>query len=135
MFLKTLRELLLQSHLFKSGYLPDSVVLVLGDSTECDEALIVDLLQFLQIGVPPEEDEKDRNFFESIIDGLFSSNSDDYSDNIQTKLSVQFRNIDLTTGIEIDRISVTVLHTGGTKPESKKKHWKNFVNWYLMKCG
>ena len=120
------QELLLQSHLFKSGYLPDSVVLVLGDSTECDEALIVDLLQFSQIGVPPEEDEEDRNFFESIIDGLFSSNSDDYSDNIQTKLSVQFRNIDLTTGIEIDRISVTVLHTGGTKPESKKKALEKF---------
>jgi hypothetical protein len=32
------RELLMKYHLDKFGYLPDSVVLALGDSTDCDEA-------------------------------------------------------------------------------------------------
>ncbi len=117
-------ELLMKYRIDKSGYLPDSVVLALGDSTQCDEALIVDLLEFSQIGVPPDEDEEeedDRNILDTIIDGLFSSDSEDYSDNIQTSLSVQFRNIDLATGEEIDRFSVRVWHTGGTKPDSEEK--------------
>jgi hypothetical protein len=116
-----------QPHPF--GYLRDSVVMVIGDSTDCDEALIVDILIFSQIGIPPAEDEdekEDRSFIESIIDGLFSSDSEDYSDNIHTRLTVQFRNLDMTTGKEIDRFSVRVSHTGGTKPESEEKALENF---------
>ncbi len=120
------RELLMKYHLDKFGYLPDSVVLALGESTDCDEALIVDLLRFSQIGVPPEEDEEDRNFLETIFDGLFSSDSEDYSDNIHTRLTVQFRNMDMVTGKEIDRFSVRVSHTGGTKPESEEKALEKF---------
>jgi hypothetical protein len=119
-------ELLMKYHLNTFGYLPDSVVLTLGDSMQCDEALIVDLLGFSQIGVPPDEYENDHNFLETIIDALFSSESEDYSDNIHTRLSVQIRNIDIATGEEIDRFSVQVSHTGGTKPESKEKALENF---------
>ena len=113
-------------HLKRFANLPDSVVFSIGDTIKCDEALIVDVLNFSQVGVPPEDEESDRNFFESIIDGLFSSDSEDYSDNIQTNLSVQFRNIDLTTGKEIDRSSVSVSYTGGTRTESKEEVLDNF---------
>jgi hypothetical protein len=123
------REVLRKHHLLPFGYLPDSVVLAVGDYTKCDEALIVDVVSFSQIGVPSsndDEEEEDRNFLESIIDGLFSSDSEDYSNNIHTHLSVQFRNIDLITGKEIDRFSVRVSHTGGTKPESEEKTLEKF---------
>jgi len=121
--------LLMKSYPDKLEYLSDSVILSIGDYTKCDEALIIDVVSFSQIGVPPSEDdeeEEDRNFLESIIDGLFGSDSEDYSDNIHTRLSVQFRNIDLITGKEIDRFSVRVSHTGGTKPESEAKTLDNF---------
>jgi hypothetical protein len=114
-------EWLMKYHPDIFGSLPDSVVLALGDSMECDEALIVDLLEFSQIGVPPDEEEEDHNILETIIDGLFSIDSEDFSDNIHTRLSVQFRNMDLATGEEIDRFSVRVSHTGGTKPDSEEK--------------
>ena len=113
----------------KFGSLTDSIVLLIGESVECDEALLIDLVIFSQIGVPPpadEEEEDDRNILETIIDGLFSSDSEDYSDNIHTQLSVQFRNLDLYTGEEIDRFSVNVSHTGGTKPESEKAALEKF---------
>jgi hypothetical protein len=122
------RDLLLKYHKAPYGSLPDSVVLTIGEEIKCDEALIIDILSFSQIGVPPEEDEEkeDRNFVESIFDGLFSSDSEDYSDNIHTRLTVQFRNIDLISGEEIDRFKVRVSHTGGTKPESKEEVLENF---------
>ena len=123
------RDVLRKHYPVLFGNLPDSVILSIGDYTKCDEALIIDVVSFSQIGVPPSEDdeeEEDRNFLESIIDGLFGSDSEDYSDNIHTRLSVQFRNIDLITGKEIDRFSVRVSHTGGTKPESEAKTLRNF---------
>jgi len=119
-------DLLKNYQLEKSWNLPDRVILAIGDSIECDEALIIDVLNFSQDGVPPDDDEDDRNFFESLIDGLFNSDSEDYSDNIQTNLSVQFRNIDLINGTEIDRTSVSVSHTGGTKTESKEDVLDNY---------
>jgi hypothetical protein len=115
------RELLMKYQLDEFRCLPDSIVLILADSTECDEALIIDLLGFSQIGVPPDEEEEDHNILETVIDGLFSSDSGDYSDNIYTLLFVQFRNMDMATGEEIDRFSVRVSHTGGTKPDSEEK--------------
>jgi len=123
------RDLLMKYHPDRFGYLPDSSVIAIGEFMECDEVLIVDVLKFSQIGVPPEEDEEeeeDRNFLETIIDGLFSSDSEDYSDNIHTRLTVQFRNLDIVSGQEIDRFSVKVSHTGGTKPESEEKALENF---------
>ena len=123
------KDLLIKYQPHPSGNLPDSVVLAIGDATECDEALLVDILIFSQIGIPPEDDdeeEEDRNFIESIIDGLFSSDSEDYSDNIHTRLTVQFRNLDIATGKEIDRFTIRVSHTGGTKPESEEKALENF---------
>ncbi len=124
-------DLIKNYQLEKPGNLPDSAVFAIGDTIECDEALIIDVLNFSQVGVPSDDDEDDRNFFESIIDGLFSSDSEDYSDNIQTDLSVQFRNIDLTTGNEIDRTSVSVSHTGGTQTESKEEVLENFSDVVL----
>jgi hypothetical protein len=122
------RDVLRKYYPMLYGHLPDSVILAIGDYTKCDEALIIDILSYSQIGVPPadDEEEENRNFIESIIDGLFSSDSEDYSDNIQTRLSVQFRNIDLITGKEIDRFTVRVSYTGGTKPESEEKTLANF---------
>jgi len=121
-------DLLLKYYPAPYGSLPDSIVIVIGNEIECDEALIIDMVSFSQIGVPPEEDEEeeDRNFFESIFDGLFSNDSEDYSDNIHTRLTVQFRNIDLISGEEIDRFKVRVSHTGGTKPESEEQALENF---------
>jgi hypothetical protein len=123
------RDLILRYHPDQFGYLPDSVVLAIGESIECDEALIVDILIFSQIGVPPVEDgeeEENHNVLEAIFDGLFSSDSEDYSDNIQTHLTVQFRNFDLIAGEEIDRYSISVSHTGGTKIESEEEALENF---------
>jgi len=114
------RELLMKYRLDRFGYLPNSVVLALGDSIDCDEAIIVDLLRYSQIGVPSEYEETDPDFLETIIDSLLSTNSDDYSDNIHTRISVQFTIIDLVTDKEIDRFSVQVSHTGGTRNESKE---------------
>jgi len=122
------RDMLMEYQPYKFGYLPDSVVFALGDYTECDEALLVDVVRFSQIGVPPEDDkeEEDRNFLESIIDALFSGDSDDYANNIHTRLTVQFRNLDLVNRNEIDRFSIKVSYTGGTKPESEEKALDNF---------
>jgi hypothetical protein len=110
------------------GSLPDSVVQAIGDEIECDESLIVNVLSFSQIGVPPEEneEEEDRSFIESIFDGIFSSDSDDYADNIESHLSVQFKNTNLINGEEIDKYVVSVSHTGGTKSESEEQTLKNF---------
>ena len=114
----------------KSKFLLVSDILAAGDSLECDEVLIVELLSFSQVGVPPPEDndKEDRNFVEQIIDGIFSSDSDDYSDNIHSRVSVQFRNIDLATRKDIDRFSVNVSYTGGTKPESEDKVLEKYYN-------
>jgi hypothetical protein len=115
-------HLLEKSHLDKAGTFSDSVIMALGDSVQCDEVLMVDLKEFSQVGVPPrEEEEEDRNFFETIIEGLFGTDSKDYSDNIHTRLSVQFRNIDLITGNEIDQFLINVSYTGGDKSESEEK--------------
>jgi hypothetical protein len=110
------------------GTLPDSVALKIGQEIECDEILIVDLLSFSQIGVPPEdnEEEEDQSFLVSFFEGLFSGDSEDYSDNINTRLTVQFRNFDVISGDEIDRFPITVSHTGGTKPESEESALDNF---------
>ena len=112
----------------KFEFFPDSIILAIGEDTDCDEALLIDLLSFSQIGVPPpkDEEEEDRNFLEMIIDGLFSSDSEDYSDNIHTRLAVQFRNLDLYSGEEIDRFSIDVSHTGGTKAESEEEALSKF---------
>jgi hypothetical protein len=122
------KDLLEKYNVDEFGSLPDSIILAIGEAADCDEALIIDLLSFSQIGVPPPEDEEeeDRNFLETIIDGLFSSDSEDYSDNIDTRLAVQFRNLDLYTGEEIDRFSIDVSHTGGTKPESEEAALEKF---------
>jgi len=108
--------------------LHDSIIIKIGEFVECDEALIVDLLSFSQIGVPPanNDEDEDRNFIESIFDGLFGSDTEDYSDNIHTRLTVQFRNISLITGEEIDRFNVRISHTGGTKSESEKRTLEDF---------
>jgi hypothetical protein len=108
--------------------LDDSIVMKIGDDTECDEALIVDLLSFSQIGIAPdiEEANEERNFIEAIFDGLFGGDTEDYSDNIHTRLTVQFRNINLITGEEIDRFNVRISHTGGTKSESEASVLEDF---------
>jgi hypothetical protein len=123
------RDLLVEYPPALDGSLPDSVILAIGDEIECDEALIVDVMSFKQIGVPPEEDEAEKNeksFIASLFDGLFSGTSDDYSDNINTRLTVQLRNIDLINGEEIDRFHVQVSYTGGTKADSEEKALEDF---------
>jgi hypothetical protein len=124
------REYLTKYQSDKSKFLLLSDILAVGDSLQCDEVLIVELLNFSQVGVPPpeDEDEEDRNIVEQIIDGIFSGDSDDYSDNIHSRLSVQFRNIDLASGEEIDRFSVNVAHTGGTRPESEEQVFKKYYD-------
>ncbi len=112
----------------KSQFLQVSDIINAGDSLDCDEVLIIDLVNFTQVGVPPAEDdeEEDRNILEQIVDGIFSSDSDDYSDNIYTRIEVQFRNIDLLSKKELDRFKVNVSHTGGNKAESEEQAVQNF---------
>jgi hypothetical protein len=107
--------------------LHDSILLKIGETIQCDEALIIDLMRFSQIGVPPVEDEGDESgIIEDIFNGIFSGDSEDYSDNILTRLTVRFRNINLIDGKEIDRFEIKISHTGGTKLESEEQALKNF---------
>jgi hypothetical protein len=122
------RDLLTKYYPVTYATIQDSIIMKIGEDTECDEALIVDLLNFSQIGIPPniEEEKVERNFVESIFDGLFGDDSEDYSDNIHTRLTVQFRNINLISGEEIDRFNVQISHTGGTKSESEESALEDF---------
>jgi len=118
-------DLLQDSPLDTSGNLPDSTILSIGDSVYCDEAIIVDILEFSQMEVPLS-DGKDSNFFISIFKGLSSRDSSDFSDNIETQLSVQFRILDLTNGSELDHDAINVSHTGGDLLKSQKETLDKF---------
>lgn len=102
----------------------DSMIVNLKELIDCEEAVVVKVVHFSQKSVPPEEDEEeeeDRNFVEKIIDGIFSSGSDyDFSNNIQTQLSIKIENIDVVSGESIHDFDVSVSYTGGDYAESRK---------------
>jgi hypothetical protein len=113
----------------RSKLVDDSTIIDLKELLNCQEAIIVKILHFSQIGVPPEEnqnEEEERNFIERMIDGIFSGNSDDYSDNIQTRLSVRIENMDIESGESLQEFDISVSHTGGTYAESREKTIRKF---------
>ncbi len=103
------------------------------------ELILVNVLNFSQIGVAPEEqkkdddDDDDSNFFSQlvtgVVEGIFSGTPDEeepYADNIQTQLSVEIRSIDIATGKSEDTFNISVAHTGGSRGVSRSKVVENF---------
>lgn len=124
-------EMSVEEKYSRNAYAGDSIIIRIGKEFGCDEALIIDAVNFSQVGVPPsetdDEEEEDRNILEQIIDGLLSGDSDeDFSYNIQTILSVNIRNIDLHTGEYFDDINLTVSHTGGDLKDSRGNAFNKF---------
>lgn len=105
---------LLEKHLTNVRQaLPDSVALAIGTEIECDELLILDILNFTQTGAPASN--------------IGGQGALDYHKNVKTQLSVQFRFINLVTGEEVDRFPLSVSHTGGNKLQSENAALEKFL--------
>jgi len=142
-----LKDILEEQALQLTGLISDSMVVEMGNIASAHEALIIDVLNFYQQGVPPkeeEEDDEDEDIWGqialTIVKGIVESavrkkedESDPYSHNIQTTLSVQIKKINVETGRSIDSFRVTTAHTGGNRGYSRARVMERFRRQALTK--
>ena len=133
-----LRSILDEQALQQTGLVADSMIVEMGKLAASQEAIMVNVLNFSQIGVPPKEydnddDDDDVGFwaglFSSVVEGIFSDDSEGaepYAGNIETQLTVEIRNIDIATGRSEESFNVSVSHTGGSRGVSRAKAIENF---------
>jgi len=145
-----LESILQEQAIRLSGVINDSTVVNVGQIASANEALIIDIQNFSQRGVPPdvddqEDDENDKDFWaqvaSSIVQGIFSGGDEqDFEHNIETQLSVTLREVNIESGQSLDALDVDVIHTGGTRSHSrseaiakfKKKLIQELKAFYLL---
>jgi hypothetical protein len=117
---------ILQEHALQlSGVIDDSTAINLGRLATARQALMINVLNFSQRGVPPATEEKkeedDKSLLEEIITGVLLGGSDEekYENNILTYLAVQIRMIDVETGRSLESADINLEHTGGNRGKSR----------------
>lgn len=132
-----LESILAEQALQQTGLVADSDLVELGKLASSDRAVIVSVLNFSQVGVPPEEQKSDDdnkgnfwdNLVSSVVEGIFSGDSETdepYANNIQTQLSVEIKSIDVASGKSLKSINFSVTNTGGGRGESRAKALDKF---------
>ncbi len=133
-----LETILQEQALQMSGVINDSELVVVGELAAAPEALIVQVLNFGQKGVPPDEeedeDEKDREtarkagllgvIVKDIVDAAIDKKMEGverYPNNIQTVLQIEVRKVNVETGHSLASFLVTAEYTGGNKTASLEK--------------
>ncbi|MFQ6673395.1 MAG: hypothetical protein ACE5GH_01265 [Fidelibacterota bacterium] len=135
-----LRNILEEQALHLTGLISDSMVVAVGNIASANEALIVDVLNFYQEGVPPgdKKEEEDEDTDEdgegdiwgrivlTVVRGIVKSGRkerererDPYAHNIQTTLAVQVKKVDIETGKSLDSFTISAGHTGGNLGRSR----------------
>ncbi|MFQ6615648.1 MAG: hypothetical protein ACE5HZ_02605, partial [Fidelibacterota bacterium] len=139
-----LEEILREQALQLTGLIDDSTVVEVGHIASAHEAVIVDVLNFHQQGVPPEEDEKNEeeedegSLFGRVVLALVKGmvdrehppseqrEQDPYPHNIQTTLSVRVKQVEVETGRTLNSFTSTSVHTGGTRGYSRSRVMEEF---------
>jgi len=139
-----LEKILNEQALQLTGLISDSMVVEVGNIAAAHEALIVNVLNFYQQGVPPEEDENEDEDEENgkdiwgkiivtVVEGIVESTvsrkekeRDPFAHNIQTTLSTQVKKINIETGKTLDSFRITTAHTGGNRGYSRAHVMENF---------
>lgn len=133
-----LAAILQEQALQMSGVINDSELVAVGKLAAAPEALIVQVLNFGQKGVPPdeeeEEDKEDRKtarkagllgvIVKDIVDAAIEKKMEGverYPNNIQTVLQIEVRKVNVETGHSLASFLVTAEHTGGNKTASLEK--------------
>ncbi len=137
---RNLESILAEQALQQTGLVADSDLVELGKLAASDQAILVDVLNFHQVGVAPAEttnddDDEDEgggfwgNLVAGVVEGIFSGEpetDEPYANNIQTQLSVEIRSTDIATGKSEKSFDITVSHTGGGRGVSRAKAIENF---------
>jgi hypothetical protein len=106
----------------RDGVIVDSLVVKFGENLAVNEALIVNVLDFYQKGIPPDLDDKKIEAILGLTVELLSDDEEDkYSSNVRTELAVQVDKIDIETGLTSIFFNVYAFHTGGNKEKSRAK--------------
>ncbi len=142
-----LEAILQEQALQMSGVVNDSELVAVGKLAAAPEALIVQVLNFGQKGVPPDEEEdedrEDRKtarkggllgvIVKDIVDATIEKKMEGverYPNNIQTVLQIEVRKVDVETGHSLTSFLVTAEHTGGNKTASLEKAL-NQMRWQV----
>ena len=127
---------IIEEQRFQHAGLTDTSLVQLGKMLSAKEALIVDVINFGQKGVPvvsdSDSDEKDSSsddkfgmwlLKEVIKSELNKDNQDNeqYPNNIQTSFRGEIRKLNLETGEILSSIQINAEHTGGVKSKSLNK--------------
>lgn len=145
-----LEEILREQALQLTGIVDDSMVVEVGHIAAAHEAIIVDVLNFHQEGIPTKEDrEKDEEehkkgmfgmmllaVMKGIVEGKAAPEEekerDPYAHNIQTTLSVRVKKVEVKTGRTLDSFTATADHTGGTRGYSRARVMEQFRQQALI---
>lgn len=136
-----LEEILKEQALQLTGIINDSMVVEVGHVAAAHEAVIVDILNFHQQGIPPDEDEQEEeeeSFLGKVVlavvrgiagEGAESPEQDErdpFPHNIQTTLSARVKKVEVETGRTVDSFTVTATHTGGSRGYSRARVMEQF---------
>ncbi|MDP8208829.1 MAG: hypothetical protein P9L92_19355 [Candidatus Electryonea clarkiae] len=146
-----LEAILSEQALHLTGIINDSMVVEIGKIAAANEGLLIDVIEFSQKGVPPDDatDEESIIFsiFAGIFAGLFNFISGEegekielWSNNIHTELSVSIKKVNVETGETIKSVIINKEHTGGNSGKSKSNVVEKFTkkaaielkNFYLL---
>ena len=119
-----------------SGVVNDENIIEIGNMASADEALILEIIDFNQNGVPKEEgedededDDENSTLFSWLVktvvtealDQIKAPDSLTLENNIHTEFRGSVKIIDLESGISRKSFSINASHTGGNRAQSLSK--------------
>ena len=119
-----------------SGMVNDENIIEIGNMASADEALILEIIDFNQNGVPKEEgedededDDENSTLFSWLVktvvtealDQIKAPDSLTLENNIHTEFRGSVKIIDLESGISRKSFSINASHTGGNRAQSLSK--------------